>query len=96
MKTIQCDEHGPCNYSIICEHLREQDGLGYFSIRADATGPAQAWCEACDQVLAQERGWTDRADLQAGWKLYCACCYERRLAIHILLSWVEGTSSEER
>ncbi len=95
MKAIQCEEHGSSPYCIICEHLREQNGLGYFAIQAESTEPAQAWCEACDLVLAQEQGWTDRADLQAGWKLHCTACYERRLSAHTLLSWVEGTSPED-
>jgi hypothetical protein len=95
MKLAQCEEHGPSPYCLICKHLRERNALGYFAIQAEPTEPAQAWCEGCDSVLAQERGWNDRADEQADWKLFCTACYERRLSSHRLVSWVEGTSPEE-
>jgi len=95
MNTIECEEHGLSPYCLLCTHLQEQDGLGYFAIPAEPTEPAQAWCEACDHVLEAEQGWSDLADAQAGWKLYCTACYERRLDAHTLLSWVEGISPED-
>lgn len=95
MKSIDCEKHGTSRHSIICAHLRKRDGLGYFAIRAGATEPARAWCEACAVVLAQERGWTDRADSHAGWKLYCSTCYENRLRAQALISRVEGTAPED-
>ena len=93
--TIRCAEHGVTPYCLICRHLRDGSGLWYFAIRAEAGEPAQAWCEWCDEVLAREQGWTDRADLQAGWKLYCTVCYKAALGRHNLRSWVEGTSPDE-
>ena len=94
MKPIDCKEHGTSRYSVLCIHLRERDGLGYFAIQAQATEPAQAWCEACDVVMSQERGWTDRADSYAGWKLYCSTCYKNRLRAQALISVVEGIAPE--
>jgi len=95
MSLIACEQHGPSPYCIICRHLREETGLGYFAIPAEPKGPAQAWCEECDHILDQERGWTDKADAQAEWKLYCTQCYEERLRLHRLISWVDGTSPDE-
>ena len=95
MKPIDCKEHGAAPYSIICSHLRERDGLGYFAIPPEETEPAHAWCEACEVVFSQERGWTDRADKYAGWKLYCSTCYKNRLRAHSLISMVEGIAPAE-
>ena len=93
--TIQCAKHGVTPYCLICQHLRGGSGLWYFAIRAEAGEPAQAWCESCDEILEQEQGWTDRADLQANWKLFCTACYETILGRHNLRSWVEGISPDE-
>jgi hypothetical protein len=95
MQPVDCPEHGASPACIICQHLRTQDGLGYYAIAAEPAEPAMAWCEACDQLLAQERGWTDRADAHAGWKLLCTRCHERRLAAHQLINWLEGTRTDE-
>ena len=92
---IDCEQHGTSSYCIICRHLREQNGLGYFAIQAELTEPGQAWCEECDQVFIQECGWNDLADNQADWTLYCARCYEIALESHELLSWIEGTSPDD-
>ena len=92
---IHCVRHGITPYCVICRHLREGFGLGYFAIIPEAEEPAQAWCEACDNVLEAERGWSDRADAQADWKLYCTGCYAETLARHQLRSWVRGTRPED-
>lgn len=92
---IDCKAHGQLPYSITCKHLIEQAGLGYFAIEAEDDDPAQVWCEECDAVLAQEKGWTDTADAQAGWKLVCAACCADILETHTLVSWVEGKYPDE-
>lgn len=95
MKPVDCKQHGASAQSIICTHLRERDGLGYFAIDADGTEPAQAWCEACDVVMSQERGWNERASTFADWKLYCSICFKNRLRAQTLISMVEGTRPVE-
>ena len=92
---IHCEEHGEIDYCLICQHLRAGAGLGYFAIEAEPEEPAQAWCEKCDAVLEEERGWSDRADELADWMLVCTGCYDQTLQRHQLLSWVEGTSPED-
>lgn len=37
--------------------------------------PAQAWCEACQAVIDEDRGWSDRASDFADWKLICGRCF---------------------
>lgn len=93
-RAIHCERHGIVEYSLICRHLRESNGLGYWAIHADLAAPAQAWCEGCDAVLNEERGWSDRADTHADWKLYCLHCCEETLSGHQFYGWVEGTNPE--
>lgn len=95
METIHCQEHGATPYCLICVHLRGHSGQGYFAIEAEDEEPAQAWCEQCDHVLAQQRGWDDVADAQADWAISCTVCYRQRLGLNCLVSMVEGTSPEE-
>jgi hypothetical protein len=87
---IHCDRHGVTAYCIICRHLRESSGLAYWAIKPKSEEPAQAWCEECDAVLAEDRGWTDRGDALADWKLYCTGCYAETLARHTRRGWDSG------
>ena len=86
-KMVECDEHGSTPGCLICRHLGDGRGLGYWAIQADAAGPAQAWCIACDALLAWDRGWSDRASALADWQLYCTICYDKTLKRHALLGW---------
>jgi hypothetical protein len=87
---VHCARHGVTEYCILCRHLAEGAGLGYWAIRPGVDGPAQAWCDGCDAILEQEQGWTDRADAEAGWRLSCAVCYDEALARHTLRGWDSG------
>src|SRR5688572_1074100 len=40
---IQCERHGVTAYCLVCRHLREGNGLGYWAIRSEPEEPAQAW-----------------------------------------------------
>ena len=53
---IHCERHGVTAYCIICRHLCDCAGLGFWAIEPDLDEPAQAWCEGCDAVLAAEQG----------------------------------------
>ena len=92
---IECVVHGTTRYCIICKHLLDGSGLGYFAIQPDPTEPAQAWCEGCDFIFQHERGWSDRADAEAEWKLACTGCYDTTLVGHHLRSWVQGSNPED-
>ena len=85
--SIECAIHGAQRYALICVHLVTSSGCRYCLIEE---GPAQAWCESCDRILAQERGWSDRADGVADWKLFCQRCFAETLQRHLLLTLVEG------
>jgi len=93
-RRIHCEKHGVTAGCIICRHLCEAKGLGFWSIKPDATGPAQAWCEECDGVLDEDRGWTDRGDALADWRLYCTKCYTKTLKRHRRRGWDSGGSPD--
>ena len=81
---VRCSQHGVTAYCLICRHLWEGIGLGYWDILPEPEEPAQAWCEGCDAVLHEDRGWSDRAEALVDWKLYCAGCYADTLSRHTL------------
>ncbi len=91
---IECTTHGRKEYCIICWHLSEQSGLGFYASTAEVFAPAQAWCEGCDVVLEEERGWSDRAEEFADLKLLCSACYEETLRRHRFISWSVGSDEE--
>ncbi len=90
--TIKCPTHGVSDYALICQHLRQATSrIGYYLIEAEPGEPAQAWCSVCDQLLACDRGWSDRADAMADWQLWCEICLARNLEGHELISLVAGS-----
>ena len=89
-RMVDCDEHGQSPGCLICRHLREEHGLGYWAIQPDAESPLQAWCIACNALATWDRGWTDRASALADWQIYCTICYEKTLKRHKLLGWCSG------
>ena len=92
---IHCHLHGLSTYCMICRHLREGLGLGYWAIKPESDEPAMAWCEECDTALDRDRGWSDRATELADWRLYCTVCYEARLTLHTRRGWDSGGKPEE-
>jgi hypothetical protein len=96
-KRIHCDEHGESEPCMICRHLREETGLGFYRVTVD---PGQddyetALCEACDELFWEEEGWTDRLFDFADWQLYCRSCFEKTLRSHRLLGIGKLAPDEE-
>jgi hypothetical protein len=87
---VDCDEHGQSPGCLICRHLREERGLGYWAIRPDDDAPAMAWCIACNAMVTWDRGWTDRASALADWQIYCTFCYDKTLKRHKQVGWCSG------
>ena len=83
-----CEIHGSSPYCLVCCHLCTSSGLSYYAIASLPDHPAQAWCSACDAVLEAERGWSDRADEEADWKLVCSYCFAGFLGKHTLAEWI--------
>jgi hypothetical protein len=83
---------------MICSHLvSSSNSLDYIRV-LPGDDPSQyetGMCEACDAVFWQEDGWTDRLFDFAGWKLFCASCYEGVLARHLLVHTGKLTGEQE-
>ncbi len=86
-KQVQCPTHGLTSGCMICRHLREGSGLGYYRVTVPPgvdfyeTG----LCEECDKLFFKEGGWTMRLFDFADWKLCCRGCFEHLLTGHRLL-----------
>jgi hypothetical protein len=86
-RRILCPTHGESDPCMICRHLREAEGLGYFLVKVN---PGQdffetAMCKECDELFWAENGWTHRLFDFADWKLFCRHCFEERRGFHRLL-----------
>lgn len=95
--TIHCQKHGATKPHMICQHLQTKEGLGYYRVEVapDRDDCETALCEACDALVWEEDGWTDRVYAFAGWKLYCEACYCSVLEHHRLLGTGKlGTETE--
>jgi hypothetical protein len=87
---VHCDEHGDSVATVICRHLREGSGLGYYAVRDDPW----AWCEECDHLVESGAGW-HRLNKFAKWQVYCYKCYRRTLRQHRRIAWVQLASDKE-
>ena len=88
---MRCDAHGETRYVLLCRHLLASKGVGYVYVNARVGAPGQAWCEECDVVVEAERGWTDRANAAAEWKLVCTTCARSIRRGHRCLGRIVGT-----
>lgn len=61
--------------ALICQHLLMNCHLA-FNVPEDIELDSQAWCNECEKVLQEEKGWTDKAMEFAGFEDYCKICFE--------------------
>jgi len=90
---IDCDEHGSQPAAFACRHLLESRDAGFhqgFDPERPYTLFPDAWCDACEAVLDEEGGWTDRALSFADIRLLCGTCY---LKVR-MLNWPSSTHAE--
>jgi hypothetical protein len=87
---VSCPRHGERPLAFICVHLRSGRGRVYFATPRCPHGDAQAWCNACDEVVRREHGWTDASEAQADFAVYCSECYRAALAQHRFEQYVCG------
>jgi hypothetical protein len=75
-RTIQCDLHGPGTATFVCQHLRAGLGCGFHHADEPDDPWPDAWCDACERVLAREGEWNEASHEQADIRLLCHRCYE--------------------
>lgn len=85
----QCEGHNRPT-ALICVHLRGKQRLRYYAIPACVHGQAQAWCQACDDFVRSEHGWTNLSEAQADFLLFCKECYSITLQRHTFVHYVVG------
>jgi hypothetical protein len=83
MKEIFCQTHGTQQrYAIVCQHLFEsldsKKVVGLYLPHEDIPNnePFEAWCDECEIVLDEEKGWNDKSESFADFKLVCEKCYD--------------------
>lgn len=77
--TIQCETHGECLETFVCEHLSgETAGLGFNRDQPTAKHPfPDAWCDDCELIRVAHGGWNNESEKLAKIVLLCSGCYER-------------------
>ena len=97
-KLVECAEHGRTEGCMICQHLRDGSGLGFYRVQMppDSDDYETGLCEQCDELLWQEDGWTDRLFDLAEWRLYCRRRFQGVLARHRLLGMGRLSSGEDQ
>jgi hypothetical protein len=60
-RDLRCESHGPSQARMICSHLCEGSGLGFYRVEPapSADDYETALCEACDELLWAENGRTE-------------------------------------
>jgi hypothetical protein len=79
---VSCGEHGKSHATFVCQHLTRSSGLGFFTADDPNDPRPDAWCGRCDELLAKEGSWTERAEAFAHVRLACANCYDRFRMVH--------------
>lgn len=80
---VDCSVHGPGYATFVCEHVRRGVACGFVHDTDDSAGDPcpDAWCSACNEVLAREGGeWTEAAKATANICVLCPGCYEEARA----------------
>lgn len=78
-ENIQCVTHGECRETFVCTHLLgESSGLGFNRDEPTDQNPfPDAWCDACEIILAGHGGWNEQSEKLVKISLLCSGCYER-------------------
>lgn len=82
---VECPEHGDQGPAFVCRHLNLRESVGFVE-GYDPDDPDkplfQAWCSACDEMLAREGEWNDRSEAFASPRLVCRACYREMEALN--------------
>ena len=76
---IQCETHGECEETFVCNHLvGETAGLGFNRNEpSEENSFPDAWCDDCELIRAAHNGWNEESEKLATILLLCSGCYER-------------------
>jgi len=82
-KYVECDKHTGGRLAFVCQHLIQQNKLGFHeAFETDESEPLtdpdddyQAWCDECEKVRLKAGEWTDAAMEIVKIKIVCDECY---------------------
>jgi hypothetical protein len=101
IRDLVCKRHGPAPAALACRHLA--DGVAVGLHRGPGDGPRpDAWCDRCDEKLAQGGEWTIELARQGDMAMTCAYCYDlaidrnRELPAHVRGARATLTVDEHR
>ncbi|MHC4884285.1 MAG: hypothetical protein ACYTGH_04285 [Planctomycetota bacterium] len=75
-REVECSTHGKGYATYVCQHLARGEANAFITGDDDGDNRPDAWCEACDEVLISENGWTDKSEEFAGVTMVCSGCYD--------------------
>jgi hypothetical protein len=90
---IYSDHDGKPANCLVCKHLHwAKRGLRYYAL-SNKVVRRQAWCEACHEVLKEEKEWNARSEAFADFQAVCTGCFKEAVRRHTRIAW--GKADEE-
>ncbi|MCX8524284.1 hypothetical protein OF897_10215 [Chryseobacterium formosus] len=81
-KIVDCENHGLGRPAFVCQHLNRETPNGFkeafetsLGMELDEDDDFQAWCDDCEKVRSENKGWNDETMEFAKIKLVCEECY---------------------
>ncbi|WP_419870189.1 DUF6882 domain-containing protein [Chryseobacterium sp. CT-SW4] len=81
-KTVECHKHNLARPAYVCQHLNLDTPGGFEEafdtfpgMELDDEKDFQAWCDECEKVRLQYKGWNEESEEFANIKLICEDCY---------------------
>ncbi|WP_163272720.1 hypothetical protein [Chelativorans alearense] len=82
MQKVNCTAHGTQGIGLVCQHIAyavdsDSPKVGFFFGNEEDTARPDAWCSVCEEALVELNGQdADRWFEKAGFKVFCACCWD--------------------
>lgn len=73
---VHCGSHGWSEPCFVCIHVYEGTGRGFNEPREPGRLRPDAWCDACDALVAGKASW-EAAETEPPIRLVCGACYDR-------------------
>lgn len=81
-KKVDCGNHGYRRPAFVCQHLNLEKVNGfhesfdsYKGMKLDEEDDFCAWCDECEKVRIEKKGWNDESENFAKIKLVCEECF---------------------
>jgi hypothetical protein len=76
-----CDRDGDAAVGLVCRHAAAGVACGFHGDDPSDDDPCpMAWCDLCDELVADGDDWTEEALAAASFRPVCSSCYDRARA----------------